>query len=261
MSISRRLIFSLALGVLTLGIVCFALPLAAIRAWGTRWNIGHWAADLSARAPILWFDASSEWAADGLISTFLTHPLIDRFDVQSWGDWAVPDRPPFPSGRPPAWAAAVPDQSPGMYNQVITTATGWPFHAFRGEQWIVLGLSHEQSELLASKPLDQLSEAEQLQLKQKRTERSQWTIRHAVTGDWAIPFAPMWAGLLADWVLFSVLWLLVLSLGRSNRDCRRRRRGLCTRCAYDLKGLAPASPCPECGHTPAHVPSLDHLTT
>lgn len=31
------------------------------------------------------------------------------------------------------------------------------------------------------------------------------------------------------------------------RGVRRRRRGMCPRCAYDLAGLTDGSPCPECG--------------
>lgn len=31
------------------------------------------------------------------------------------------------------------------------------------------------------------------------------------------------------------------------RQARRRARGECARCAYDLRGLPPGAPCPECG--------------
>lgn len=41
-------------------------------------------------------------------------------------------------------------------------------------------------------------------------------------------------------------WTLFLGLSRA-RAWNRRRRGLCTRCAYSRAGLDPTAPCPECG--------------
>lgn len=38
------------------------------------------------------------------------------------------------------------------------------------------------------------------------------------------------------------------------RSARRRAEGLCLRCGYDRRGLAPAASCPECGETPAPAP-------
>lgn len=57
-----------------------------------------------------------------------------------------------------------------------------------------------------------------------------------------------WQGLILNPLLVGgVLWLLVVGVPwawSAVRAHRRLRRGLCTRCGYDMRGLAL---CPECG--------------
>lgn len=62
-----------------------------------------------------------------------------------------------------------------------------------------------------------------------------------------LPFRPAWGGFLTDSAVYATLWGLLLSFPAVLRRIIRRRRGLCPRCAYDLTGLPPGSPCPECG--------------
>jgi hypothetical protein len=62
----------------------------------------------------------------------------------------------------------------------------------------------------------------------------------------ALPCTPIWPGLVADVVVFSVAWWLVLMAVGLVR-ARRMRRGLCLACGYDLHGLAVDAKCPECG--------------
>jgi hypothetical protein len=68
----------------------------------------------------------------------------------------------------------------------------------------------------------------------------------------ALPVRPIWPRLLMNTALFAsalaILWHAPLGL----RSIRRRRRGLCPRCAYDLRA-APTPTCPECGN---YTPSL-----
>lgn len=62
-----------------------------------------------------------------------------------------------------------------------------------------------------------------------------------------IPLRPMWPELLANIGIYSAAWgLLLLPLTYLLR-ARRRRRGHCRRCNYDLTALPPHLPCPECG--------------
>jgi hypothetical protein len=61
-----------------------------------------------------------------------------------------------------------------------------------------------------------------------------------------LPVRPIWRGLLTDCAIYGVLWWVVLAAPRL-RSYLRFQRGHCIRCNYNLSGLAPASPCPECG--------------
>jgi hypothetical protein len=66
----------------------------------------------------------------------------------------------------------------------------------------------------------------------------------------AMPLRPLWLGLLVNSVFYGLfLWLLWFTPRRIVRGRSRRRRGLCVRCEYDLRGLAAGSACPECGGT------------
>ena len=61
------------------------------------------------------------------------------------------------------------------------------------------------------------------------------------------PYRPLWAGLLANTLIYG---LASYGLGRIPSTAvriRRRRRGLCSRCGYDRVGLAEGAACPECG--------------
>ncbi len=69
--------------------------------------------------------------------------------------------------------------------------------------------------------------------------------------DDAHPYLPLWPGLLANTAIYGSAWMIVLtgvpSAFRFARTRRRRARGCCTKCGYDLTGLADDAVCPECG--------------
>lgn len=60
-------------------------------------------------------------------------------------------------------------------------------------------------------------------------------------------------GFALDSLFYAAAWSVPLFGIRMGRRTLRRRRGLCARCAYDLKGLTLGSPCPECGHASAQA--------
>lgn len=64
-------------------------------------------------------------------------------------------------------------------------------------------------------------------------------------GEW-IPLRPVWPGLVVNSVVYAVACCGVVAGLFALRRAGRRQRGLCPRCAYDLRGDM-AGGCPECG--------------
>jgi hypothetical protein len=64
-----------------------------------------------------------------------------------------------------------------------------------------------------------------------------------------LPYLPDWSGLAANTALFSLAWWGVIAGSGALWRGRRRRRGLCQACGYDLHGLPmeQKGKCPECG--------------
>ncbi|MFN9063605.1 MAG: hypothetical protein ACK5W2_00795 [bacterium] len=70
-----------------------------------------------------------------------------------------------------------------------------------------------------------------------------------VLGTAYLPTSPLLPGVLISWGFWSVVAGSVLACPMAVRHARaahRRRHGRCTRCGYDLRGLAGGA-CPECG--------------
>ena len=63
----------------------------------------------------------------------------------------------------------------------------------------------------------------------------------------ALPLAPIWPGFAVNMLFYAAMhWLLVAGLVAA-RWWSRIRRGLCPKCAYDLRGTRESAACPECG--------------
>ncbi|HMN40084.1 MAG TPA: hypothetical protein PKE29_04510 [Phycisphaerales bacterium] len=69
----------------------------------------------------------------------------------------------------------------------------------------------------------------------------------AVVENVYIPLAPAWPGFAVDAIAFGMLAWLVVRGPSMTRRWLRRRSGRCLKCGYELTGLAPEAPCPECG--------------
>jgi hypothetical protein len=62
----------------------------------------------------------------------------------------------------------------------------------------------------------------------------------------ALPFQPIWAGLLIDSLFWSMCLFGVCKLASLALSVRRRGAGRCISCGYDLRGISTGK-CPECG--------------
>ena len=63
----------------------------------------------------------------------------------------------------------------------------------------------------------------------------------------ALPLYPSWPGLVVNTLAYSAAIWVALAAASLARRSLRARAGRCPKCAYDLRGLAPGRPCPECG--------------
>ena len=72
------------------------------------------------------------------------------------------------------------------------------------------------------------------------------TGRTAYGGKRYLPLLPLWPGFVINTIFCAaIVWMLFAAGGRMRRR-RRIKRGLCPKCAYDLRG-SDSKICPECG--------------
>lgn len=67
-----------------------------------------------------------------------------------------------------------------------------------------------------------------------------------------LTWRPLWPGLIANTLVYGVLWFGALAYVRFAQRRGRSQRGECTACGYSREGLMLGAPCPECG-VMAHV--------
>jgi hypothetical protein len=139
--------------------------------------------------------------------------------------------------RWPSWVRLPPDDE-SQYVTWSGRAAGWPELCFCSRSWTS-----------AESPTRVVSGSAVVFGPSHYGARAPWS---ADPDRGSIPLIPIWRGLAVDAGFFGAAWALVVVLPiaafRWARDARRRRRGWCAACGYDMQGVSGA-PCPECGLT------------
>jgi hypothetical protein len=143
----------------------------------------------------------------------------------------------FPHPPWPRWLPPIPGSPRGLLSHGAR-ATGWPLKSMRS----VSRLDTLMGELQWSGALRVLP----------RTAYARSAARGPCVG--SIPLFPIPLGFAADTALFASAWAVPLLLPGILRVRRRRRRGQCSRCGYDLRDGAHRR-CPECGAPAAGLTS------
>ncbi|UYV11519.1 MAG: hypothetical protein NCW75_09420 [Phycisphaera sp.] len=102
---------------------------------------------------------------------------------------------------------------------IMCIRAGWPLHAAQGRTWSTATSNNE--EFLPEPRL--------------------------FGRDWTVPVGPIWRGLLGNTILYAAITLVLLVGLRLVRTRRRRARGRCVACGYELGEGVGVGVCPECG--------------
>ncbi len=153
----------------------------------------------------------------------------NKFSIQYWGLGKTQEQI-----SEAEWMGSRPGFMVNGGRQAIYTgvSAGWPMRSLRGTEWINRGL-----EGCAPPPLVQVPA---------------WITK----AGWKLPVSPLWPGFMVNTLLYAgLVWGAVRCVPAWKR-WRRRKRGLCEGCGYDLRGLPSGSAsCPECGRAGSARPS------
>jgi hypothetical protein len=150
---------------------------------------------------------------------------LSKFDMDSWKgpDWHVPGGAFSGRLRRGDPLPVVHADGEVWWREY---ATGWPWRAWRGGDSMMPAPGGH-------------------------TVRSESTVTFRDPLGWGrfgylVPYGPVWSGIVGNSLVGAVgIWALVV-LPAAVRWARRRGRGLCVACGYDLAGVG-GGVCPECG--------------
>jgi hypothetical protein len=133
-----------------------------------------------------------------------------------------------------AWASSPRGDAEIFWLDVDETIAGWPMYAFRGqwEEWLGWGPVDQESRYVGAIAVPEWAKPE------KGNRR---LIEF-------VPIRPIWPGFAINTIFYAAVLWVVFAIPGGVKRLRRRRRGQCIHCGYDLRGQPPESDkCPECG--------------
>lgn len=206
----------------------------------------------------------------GLLTTIATAWGLSWFEVTTYSSRSVfvtADEPPFyglrmwpgvtctkiemsvksgiqhqvPVRKPPYWSAAadcpVAAPSQGLPDQRWEYAAGFPFRSLMMHQ------------IARWRPQPLYPERPRLSVESTHSGFVLEKVGPKSAGprfDRYLPYQPIWRGLIANTLVYSVLFLIPLASFVLSRRVRRIRTGRCVQCRYNLRSNTSAR-CPECG--------------
>jgi len=151
--------------------------------------------------------------------------LSNRGQEPPGGFETVPAQTMIDLAQAPAWSTIRRGDAQGFFGVFyIEQAFGWPFHAMAQRHRFPRDPSQSNSADGLALPTSVMRFA---------------TGRH-------LPLRVIWPGFLGDAVVFAWMWYAVTAFPMVLVRSRRRKRGACPSCGYDVR-YTPDSPCPECG--------------
>ncbi len=227
-----RVVVCLALGVLTTVAVAWGISMSAQLRFGPFATRPPDGAQFRSPEQQYWHGQLQEWTGYSSLGLHpyraMTHPAYyfeRRIDVA------------------PRWTAGWRDNLPTITHFIHVNRAGWPFKCLRG------------SAVTADYP-DEPYSATRVR---EGLRVPNWTKRSANPHHSLIllPTSALCPAMLIDALFYAALWLAAITVVPTTRRLRRRQRGLCPACGYDLHGLS-AARCPECGG--ATIPSSSCTT-
>lgn len=242
----RRVFVSILLGLLTSAAVAWAIALADIQTYTFVHSVRVNIAPEEDPTYIARFDFADEY-----------RPAFTRVELASQGPERAFDRVAAErvfaalrakaEGPPPIWTAELyPPRHPEWPSWLPLPPAGERYTVWsaRAAGWPMLCLCSRTTTTIDGRTRTRGA------IRVVATSAYKNPLRDREAG--MLPLLPAWPGLAVNSALYGSAWWLLLFAPGAFRRFRRRSRGCCVACGYDLRGDYTAG-CPECGwgRTPA----------